>query len=199
MTVRLLAFAAAVALLSGSLTAQEKKAGGAPDQKMQEMMQKMAAHGTPGPAHEALKQLVGKWTYKGKMWMDPAAPPMEMTGTSERKLIMEGRFLTDHIKGDPPMPFEGMGWSGYDNHSKKYWYTWIDSMTTSVMTAEGTYDAKTKTLTFNSECYDPGEGKVCKGKDVTVFKGNNEIVQTFYKLEGGKEVKMMEITSTRAK
>ena len=124
---------------------------------------------------------------------------MTMTGKSEGQTIMDGRFTLMQVQGDASFPFEGRGCYGYDNHKKKYWYGWVDSMTTSLTTAEGTYDARTKTFTFNSEGFDPMEGKVCKGRETIEFKSKDELVHTFYKLDGGKEAKMMEITCKRAK
>lgn len=199
MTGRFVVITVMVALMVGTLSAQEKKKGGGPD--MEKMMAAMAAHATPGEAHAALKPLVGKWTYVGEMWMDPSdpKPQMTMTGKSEQAMIMDGRFLVTHVTGDPPMPFEGRGCYGFDNNEKKYWYAWIDSMTTSMGTGKGTYDAKAKTFNFSTEGFDPSEGKVCKGRETLQVKSNDEIVHTFYKLANGKEVKTMVVTSKRAK
>ena len=44
-------------------------------------------------------------------------------------------------------PFQGLGFTGYDNHPKKYVGVWIDNMTTSIMTSSGTFDAGGKTFT----------------------------------------------------
>jgi hypothetical protein len=203
MKCRMLALTAVLGLVAGLGLAQDrkgdKKAGGPPD--MEKAMAAMAKHAAPGEAHAAYKPLVGKWTYVGKMWMDPTDPNpgMTMEGKSEIQMIMDGRFCMNHVKGDPPMPFEGRGCYGYDNASKKYWYAWIDSMTTSLTRAEGTYDARTKTFTFTSEGFDPMEGKVVKGKDTMHIKSNDEIIHTFFKMMDGKEVKMMELTCKRAK
>jgi hypothetical protein len=201
MTGRFVAITAMVALMVGSINAQEKKKAGGPPPDMEKGMAAMMQHATPGAAHEVFKSFVGKWKYVGKMWMDPSQkdPQMTMNGKAEYEQIMDGRFLVVHIQGDPPMPFEGRGCYGFDNNEKKYWYAWVDSMTTSLTTAKGTYDAKTKTFTFNSEGFDPMEGKVAKGKETLQLKSNDEIVHTFYKLDSGKEVRMMEITANRAK
>jgi hypothetical protein len=193
MSVRHLALVAVSAFLIGSLAADDKKAG-KPD--LNAMMAAMAKHGQPGEHHKALAHLAGKWKMSGKMWMDPAADPMPFAGTSERKLIMDGRFLADQVSGDESFPFEGKGWVGYDNHTKKLTWAWIDSSTTSIGTGEGTFDPATKTFTMTGESYDPTMGKVVKGKEVTQVKGDT-IVSTFYKNLDGKDVKGMEITYTK--
>lgn len=199
---RMLALTLVLGLVAGLSIAQDRKAAekkaGPPD--MEKMMAAMAAHATPGKDHDALKGMVGKWKFVGKMWMDPTDPnpTMTMEGTSEMQSIMDGRFVVLHTMGDPPMPFEGRGCYGFDNSTKKYWYMWIDSMTTSPTRGEGSYDAKTKTFTFKSEGFDPMEGKVAQGKDTITVKGD-ELIHTFYKPIDGKDVKMMEITSKRVK
>ena len=61
MFVRIVAFAAALALLAGTTTAQDKKKGGAPNEK--DMMEAMAKMSAPGEQHKVLASLAGKWTY----------------------------------------------------------------------------------------------------------------------------------------
>ena len=46
------------------------------------------------------------------------------------------------------MPFEGHGVYGYDVKKAKYVATWVDSMSKHIDMMEGTYDEKSKTLTF---------------------------------------------------
>jgi hypothetical protein len=194
MTSRFLVAAALLALTAGAPQADDKKPA-APD--MQAMMAAMMKHATPGEHHKLYEKLVGKWTYTGQFFMGDTPTPF--AGRAERKMILDGRFMTDHVFGDPPMVFEGMGWSGYDNHKKKYVYVWIDSMTTSLMTGEGTYDPATKTLTMTSEGFDPAAGAIIKGKDTTKFVSDDEVHHTFYKVVEGKEIKTMEMKYQRAK
>src|SRR5438552_2582640 len=145
----LLAFALLV-LAELSATAQGKKdAPKAADDKTAAMMAAYMKHATPGEGHKKLQPLIGSWTYTGKFWMDPGAPPMEGKGTAERKWILDGRFMDETVKGQMPglPPFEGHGLTGYDNHTKKYVGIWIDSMTTSVTVSHGTMDSAGKVLT----------------------------------------------------
>ncbi|MBX7105477.1 MAG: DUF1579 domain-containing protein [Gemmataceae bacterium] len=195
MSVRILAAVAGLAVLLGYVAADDKKKAGEPD--MQAMMAAMMKHATPGEHHKVYEQMVGKWTYTGKATMGNETA--ELTGKSERKLLMDGRFMHDHVVGDATMPFEGIGISGYDNHTKKYFYVWFDSMSTSMMRGEGDYDSRTKTLTMNAEGYEAAAGAVIKMKDVLTMKSADEIEHTFYKLVNGKEVKTMELHYKRAK
>ena len=57
-------------------------------------------------------------------------------------MILGDRVMVEEVKSQMMgQPFTGHGMSGYDNVSDKYWATWIDSMSTGVMTSEGTCDA----------------------------------------------------------
>ena len=194
MAARLLTLTAVLVLIVGNLSGDDKK-GGPPD------MEGMMKHATPGDAHKVFEHFAGKWEYKLKMWMDPSAPPVEMAGTADSKLLMDGRFFSDHVKSaeGSPMPFEGRGWQGYDNHKKKYWYSWIDSMTTSLTIGEGAWDPKAKTMTWMSEGFNPMVGANVKMKEIAKVNADGTIHKTFFKFEGGKETKEMEISLTKAK
>lgn len=196
MLVRITALAG-LALIAGSYLAADDKKKSGPDAGQMAAMEAMMKHSMPGEHHKALQAFVGNWTYTGTYYMGGEKIPL--TGSAERKLLMEGRYLHDHVRGDSPQPFEGLGWTGYDNHTKKYFSTWIDSMTTSLMRAEGDYDPKTRTFTMISEVFDAGAGKVQKGKDVCVIKSADEMHQVMYKLVDGKEEKVMEFHYKRKK
>lgn len=194
--IRTLPFAVIAALVAIPALAEDTPK--APDPAA--MMAAMMKHAAVGPEHKVLDQLVGKWTYTAEMWMDPSKPPETMSGTTERTFILGGRFLQDKISGTAMgAPFEGLGYTGYDNAKKKYVGMWLDSWSTSIMTSEGDYDAKTKTLTSASRGYDPSVCKECLGKDVTTIHSADEHTMTFYKLVDGKEVKAMVLHAKRAK
>src|SRR5690242_16463127 len=159
-----IALVAALTLVAVNVRAQDpaKKA----DPKAAAAMEAMMKHATPGPEHKKLEPMVGSWTFVGKMYEDPAAPPTEFRGTTERKWIFDGRFLLDETKADfGGMPFQGIGYTGYDNTLKKYNGLWLDNMTTSVMTLWGTFDAAGKVLTSEYESTDPVAGKPEKGRE----------------------------------
>ena len=67
-------------------------------------------------------------------WMEPDKPPMESTGACDNTVLLEGRFLQQKCTGDMMgQPFTGIGVHGYDNATKKYVTTWIDSMGASLI------------------------------------------------------------------
>ena len=111
--------------------AKEKKHEKAMDpQAMMEVWKKLAQ---PGEPHKLFAGLAGSWTTQTKEWMEPGKPPMESTGTSEMKMLLDGRFLFQEYDGQMMgQPFSGVGIDGYDNLTKKYVTAWIDTMGTGI-------------------------------------------------------------------
>ena len=178
------------------VTADEGKHEGQMD--MQAMMQVYEKLAIPGEPHKLLASMAGNWATKTKSWMDPSKPPMESTGSCEQKMLLDGRFLQQECTGDMMgQPFTGIGVSGYDNHTKKYVSTWMDSMGTGIYFFEGSASADGKTITQESAYDDPIEGHM-KLRGVTKIVDNNtQIFEMYGTGKSGNEAKMMEITYTR--
>ena len=115
-------------VMSASLAvAKEKKQEKPTD--MQAMMGVYTKLATPGEPHKLLASMAGSWNTKTKSWMEPNKPPTESIGSCEQKMLLGGRFLQQECTGDMMgQPFTGIGVNGYDNHTRKYVSTWMDSM-----------------------------------------------------------------------
>ena len=86
-------------------------------------------------AQEPRTRSSARGTRRSSSWMAPGADPMVMDGTSENRWVMGGRYLEQRFNGNfMGMPFEGIGYTGYDNVKKQYWGTWMDNMSTGMMT-----------------------------------------------------------------
>jgi len=195
-------------MLMGAAVMTAVVAGGAAAVSLQERgkpvdakMAKMIEYATPGAAHKALEPQVGKWNLKVKFFAAPGAPAEESEATSEVEWIMGNRYTHEEVNGSfMEQPFQGMGISGYDNVQKKYVSTWIDTMGTGIMTSQGTYDAASKTFTYNGECTDPMTGKMGKHRSTQKWTDNDHwVMQMFGPGEDGKEFMAMEIAGARAK
>ncbi len=185
--------------LAAEKPASTKSAAPAVPPEMQQMMDMMEKMGAPGPQHAELMKQAGKWKAVTKMWMGPGEPTVT-EGVSMSKATLGGRFLMDEFKGTfMNKPFEGMGFTGYDNQHKEYVGIWFDTMTTNAMISRGTMDASGKVLTMTSEMEDPGTGEKAPIKMVTTFVDANSHRFEMFENHGGQEVKSMEITYTRMK
>jgi hypothetical protein len=155
--------------------------------------------GTPGKMHEWIAKGAGEWDCTVKMMM-PEQPVQESKGKMSVKMVFDGRFSHGSFSSDfMGMPFQGVATLGYNNVTQKFEGTWIDSMSTGTMFMTGTLDAEGKSLTLIGEFADPMTKKMIQQRNVSTFKGDNQMVDEFYHKKDGKEAKVMEITYTRSK
>ena len=121
-------------------------------------------------------------------------------GVSTFKVVCGGLWLASTFKGDfGGMAFEGQGIDGYDQDKKKFVSTWVDSMTSSPMHFEGTYDEKTKTMTQMADGKGM-DGKPAKFKSTSHHISKDKFTFKMFLIgSDGKEAEMMTIEYTRRK
>jgi hypothetical protein len=164
-------------------------------QAMMEMYQKLA---TPGEPHKLFATLAGSWTTKTKEWMEPGKPPSESTGSVEMKMLLDGRFLQQEFTGDMMgQPYSGIGTTGYDNLRKRYVSMWIDTWGTGIFQMEGTASADGKTITLKGQHAELGGGHMTHRAVWKIVDSNTQTFDMYGTHQGGKEMKVMEITYTR--
>ncbi|HEX2836372.1 MAG TPA: DUF1579 domain-containing protein [Thermoanaerobaculia bacterium] len=168
---------------------------------MDAMMEAMAKAGTPGEAHKKLDAMVGTWNASITMWMAPGMEPMKNTGVSENRWVFGGRYLEQRFKGEFfGAPFEGVGYTGYDNVKKQYWGTWMDSMSTAPMNSTGSLSADGKTYSFTATMADPMTGKDSTSDEkITIIDADHHTLEMWGPGPDGKNYKMMEIAYSRKK
>ncbi len=167
------------------------------------MMKAMIEYGTPGDMHKMLTSWNGTWNGETTMWEYEGAAPKQSTGTAVNSMIYGGRYQSSTHKGNMMgMPFEGMSITGYDNATKKFVSTWIDTWSTGIMSMSGNWDASAKILTMSGTYPDICRpGKECTMREVfTVIDDNTQKMEMYGPdSKTGKEYKMMEIKLTRKK
>ena len=173
-----------------TLVAQDAQEASAPSPEALARMQ-------PGPMHEKLAPLVGKWTMSGKWRMSAEAPWQEFEADVEREWILGDRFVQEKVTSEMMgQPFEGLGIIGYDNTRKEFTNVWVENMSTGTWTSAGRLEGDA--ITFVGENSDAmtgeknrwGKSIVTLGKDEQSFKG-------FSKDASGKEFLSMEMTAKR--
>ena len=195
----ILALALAVGTVTAGAAADEKKAAAPMDEKaMMELWQKMAS---PGEGHKKLDALVGTWTTKTTTWMDPSKPPTVTEGTSEQKWALGGRYLEQRYEGRfMDQPFSGVGYTGYDNFTKKYDAVWMDSAGTEMMMMRGSFDKTGRTLAASGKMNDFATGKPITMRQRTTIVSHDELLfEMWAPGPDGKEYRVMEIRYTRKK
>lgn len=157
-------------------------------------------YATPGDMHKWMASLDGTWDADMTMWMNPDSPAMKTKGVAVYKMILGGRYQEGvHTGNMMGMPFEGRSTMAYDNQKKVFISSWIDNMGTGVMNMEGSYDAKTKTLTSKGKMVDPASGTELDEKEVVTFLDDNTQKMEMYCIKDGKEIKTMELLAKRRK
>ena len=164
---------------------------------VQNIMEIYKSAGTPGDPHKLLARLEGSWATKAKDWMVPGGPA-ESVGTCEQRMILGDRFLRQEFTGDMKgIPFTGINFLGYNNHTKKYESVWMESMSTGIYYSHGTASADGKAITLTCNYDDPVKGN-CSLRCVYRFKDDNTFdYEMFITPQGGKEEKFAEMTVTR--
>jgi hypothetical protein len=175
-----------------------------PDKAAQQKaaMDAMMRAGTPGEAHKKLNAMAGTFDAKVKTWPEPGAPAMESTGKSVNEWVLGGRWLQQKFESSfMNMPFNGIGYTGYDNVRQMYVGTWMDSMSTSVMTTSGSApEGSGKTWSFSGMMMDPMSGEAVNyDEKITVVDNDHHVLEMYGPAPNGTMFKMMEITYSRHK
>lgn len=149
---------------------------------------------TPGPEHEILKKMEGNWTAKVVMGEDKS------DATATYKMELGGLWLLSNFSGElGGLKFQGHGMDGWDPAKGKYVSVWIDSMSSTPLLLEGTYDRARKTMTMFGEGPGPDGIKV-KHKAVTQFMDADHHTFTMFMVTAeGAETKMVTVEYTRKK
>src|SRR5262245_31327393 len=149
-----------------------------------EMMKKMEAAGTPGPAHKALEPLVGSWKAEVKCWHQPGGEPQTSHGTAKTRWTLNSRFLEEEFQGEMMgKPFRGISLMGYDNTKQTYNSVWVSDMQTSMFVSEGKGENGNKVITLEGKTNCPGTGR----RDVpmkTVFRMISQDKHVFEMYDG---------------
>ena len=158
----------------------------------------------PTAEHKILATEEGTWDATIKSYpTGPDSEPMVSKGVETNTLLAGGLWVVSTFQTDfGGQSFEGRGQFGYDTTKKKYVGSWIDSMSTSLSVLEGTYDAKTKTMTFTGDGVCPIDGSKLAQRMVTTTKDDGSREFTLYMtvtLTGGKEAKVMHVLYTKRK
>lgn len=182
--VLLLAAGAAVLVSAGVFALSPQEKGGPP---MPE----------PSEEHKLLMERVGTWDCAMQMWMGPG-DPVETTGVETNRALGAFHVVSDFTSDFMGMPFQGHGVSSWDPAKKKFVSIWTDSTEPSPALMEGSYDAKTRTMTLLGE--NMMMGQRMKMREVLTLKdADHATFEMFVTGADGKEMKTMQMDYTRRK
>jgi hypothetical protein len=155
----------------------------------------------PGEGQKKLEFMVGTFDVKIRTWVDPSKPPIESTATSVATWVLGNRYvqqmLSGHVGGEP---WNGIGYAGFDNISKTYVATYMDSGSTGMDWFTGTMDADGKAAKMTATIHDAITLKPVKAELRLGIAANGDHTTSLWQAgAGGKMVKVMELQYTRKK
>ena len=113
-------------------------------------------------------------------------------------MILDGRFLQQDFKGEMMgTAFTGIGFTGYDNHTRRYVSTWLDSFGTAIYHFGGTASSDGSTIIQTCSYDDPVRGPLT-WRNVTRIVDDSTLEFRMYTIDsGGKEDEMGALVYTR--
>jgi hypothetical protein len=183
-------------ILTPALRAAEEKK----QPSQEEMMAAMMKAAAPGPEHQKLKMMEGKFKADVTAIM-PDGKEEKSAGTINNEMILGGRYLKNDYSGTMMgQPFKGCGLIGYDNMKKKYTMLWVDEMSTQMMLSEGTLDESAKTITATCTVDCPMDNTKKTMKSVVTLTDEDHHSYEMYEVGAdGKETRCLSIKYTREK
>lgn len=147
----------------------------------------------PGDMHKWLAKFSGTWDGRIVEFSNPAKPDttkaVEVVG-----MTLNGLYQTTAFSGKVQgMPFEGRGITGYDNAKKIFVNSWIDNLSSGIISMTGSYDEKTKTLNLAGTQTNPVTGKDMSIRQEMIVVDDDSYTLVMYGTgPDGKEAKFME-------
>ncbi len=163
------------------------------------MMAQWHAAMSPSAGHARLMPMVGTWRATTTFTMAPGAPPQVHGGTSVHRLVLGGRYLEQIYKGMAMgMPFEGIGYTGYDNVQKRYVGTWMDTFGTGLMTSLGVGNPTDERIDCVAEAIEPSGQKRVFETIVRIQNHGRHSYEMWTKGPTGKKHRTMIVEYERA-
>ena len=163
------------------------------------MMALWHAASTPGPGHARLMPMVGTWRATTTFTMAPGAPPQVSSGTSVHRFVLGSRYLEQVYKGTAmQMPFEGIGFTGYDNVQKRYVGAWMDTFGTGLMTSASNGHPTDDRIDMVAETIEPSGKKKVFDTIIRIRDHAHHSYEMWTKDDNGKKYRAMIVEYERA-
>lgn len=154
------------------------------------MMAAFQASMTPGEPHAWLAEQTGQYAAVVRSWDGPDSEPVSSEASVVRTMELGGRVLREEWTGTVMgMPFNGVGRTGYDNVTERYWSTWTDNLSTGLFIAHG-QRRDDGSFEFHGEMPDPRSGTMIPTRSVATHGDEVERMDMYQTIDG-EEVRVM--------
>ena len=202
-TLALLLVLAAAALPAGAdkprpAGAQAPPPSAAPVAGIEDEIVRYMAVSRPGAEHRWLDPLVGSWTVDLR-WQGAGRVETRVTGTSENRWILDGRFLLcDSTAGDGPSQIDGTTIYGFDSRQKKYFALSMSNLATYPMQPSGSYDPATHSFLLSGKERDEVTGGALVYRELLSIEGpDRHVLRVYFDVPGRSPVRVLEAVYTR--
>lgn len=154
------------------------------------------AAGPIGDPHRRLAELAGLWSVKQSLWLAAGQPPQVDSGTALFTVVLGGRHLQQDLRIASSAPFQGLGSTGYDNTTGRYYTSWMDTNFTGVLLLHGDYNAGMKAYRFDGEMSGEGAERIPTREELRVVDSNHLVVR-YYETRRGQEALVVELEYSR--
>jgi hypothetical protein len=154
-----------------------------------------------GPVQQWFKdEFVGPWTVKVTLWPEIGQPPIEATGKVDFSLAVDGRYLEEALTAETPMGlFRGLGFTAYDNASKRFSSFWMDNSGTGITSMLSEPMNGPGTLVLLGTLPATGNDKPAAVKTITrVIDHRTHSFEWFVQMPNGEWAKHLLVVYTRA-
>lgn len=154
---------------------------------------------TPGEGQKKLGFMAGTFDAKMRTWATPSSPPAENTAVMVGNWVLGGRYIQMMLAGTVTgEPYSGIGYAGFDNTTKKYVATFMDSASTGMEWYTGGFDASGKRATLKGSMANPVTAKPTPLEmRLTLDAAGNHVTELWGEGLGNTMFKMIEITYTK--
>jgi hypothetical protein len=155
----------------------------------------------PGEGQKRLEPMIGTFSVRIRIWVDPSKPPIESQATSVNGWVLGHRYIQSMLSGHTlGEPFNGIGYIGYDNVGKTYQVAWMDDASTAMTLYQGAFAGAGKTVKLKATVSNAVTGKPTPVEmRMTLAENGDHVTELWGQGSGGKMFKMMELQNTRTK
>jgi hypothetical protein len=178
--------------------AQVPRPPAVPAPSIEEEIVRYMAVSRPGAEHRWLDPLVGSWTIDVR-WQRAGRTETRVTGTSENRWILDGRFLLcESTAGDGPSRIDAMTIFGFDNRQKKYFALGLHNLATYITQPSGSYDPSTHSFLLSGRERNEVTGGAIVYRELISIEGPDRYVLRVYSdVPGRSPVKVLEVVYAR--
>jgi hypothetical protein len=154
------------------------------------------AAGAPDEAHERLARLAGLWNVRQSLWLETGKPAQIDVGTARFTMVLDGRQLQQDLRVASSTPFQGIGYTGYDNSTRTFVTSWMDVNLTDILLLRGDYDEHARVYRFRGEMSGADGRKVPMREELRIADPTHFVVR-YYETRDGREALVVELAYSR--